>query len=66
MQEFIDRHGLTFQNMNDQTGELFSHFGVPSQPAWVLVSANGVVNTYLGAMQESLLERAFTDAIEGS
>ncbi len=66
MQAFIDRHGLTFQNMNDSTGELFSRFGVPAQPAWVFVSPKGAANTHLGPMEESSLDKALADTIAGS
>jgi hypothetical protein len=61
MQGFVDRHGITFQNMNDQTGELFSRFGVPAQPAWVFVTPDGSATTYLGAMAESLLDKTLAD-----
>ena len=61
MQDFVDRHGITFQNMNDQTGELFSRFGVPAQPAWVFVTPDGSATTHLGAMEESLLDKTLAE-----
>lgn len=66
MRAFIDRHGITFANMNDSTGEVFNHFGVPAQPAWVLVSPSGTATTYLGAMEETSLDKALTDTIAGT
>ena len=66
MQAFIDKYSLTFPNMNDSTGELFNHFGVPAQPAWVFVSPSGAATTYLGAMDESLLDAALADTIAGA
>lgn len=63
MQAFIDRHGITFATMNDSTGSLFAHFGVPSQPAWVFVSPNGTAKTYLGAMEPAALDKALTDTL---
>lgn len=66
MQAFIDRHGITFANMNDQTGDLFARFGVPAQPAWAFVSPNGKATAYLGAMEETALDAALTNAIAGN
>ena len=66
MQKFIDKYGITFQNMNDTTGDLFTHFGMPSQPAWVFVSPDGTVNTYLGAMEEAVLDNALNDVVAGA
>lgn len=66
MQAFIDRHGITFANMNDQAGELFARFGVPTQPAWAFVSPNGKATAYLGAMKETALDAALTNTIAGN
>jgi peroxiredoxin len=66
MQAFIDRHGITFPTLNDSTGELFSHFGVPAQPAWVFVSPNGTVTTNLGAMESPELDKALATTIAGT
>ncbi|CAB4895578.1 unannotated protein [freshwater metagenome] len=65
MQAFIDRHGITFQSMNDQTGALFAHFGVPAQPAWVFVSPDGTAKTYLGAMEPDVLDTALSNTMGG-
>ncbi len=65
MQEFEDRHGLTFPSLRDEDGELFAHFGVVSQPAWLFVSGDGTADLVLGAMpEEELAERleALADA----
>jgi peroxiredoxin len=51
-QAFVERHGLTFDNLIDPTGELFARFGVPAQPAWAFVAADGTVATVLGALGE--------------
>ncbi len=59
MQGFVDKYAITFQNLNDQTGELFAHFGVPSQPAWVFVNAAGEVDGFLGALEPEVMASAF-------
>ena len=42
-QEFVDRHGLTFPQISDPSGEVFSRFGVAYQPAFAIVTADGEV-----------------------
>lgn len=59
MQEFVDRHGLTFPNANDDAGEIFRRFEVPAQPAWAFVAADGTVTTHLGAMEPEDLASTF-------
>lgn len=66
MQDFINRHGITFPTMNDSTGELFSHFGVPAQPAWVFVSPKGNATTQLGPMETPELDAALALTIADS
>ena len=61
MQEFVQRHGVTFANMIDDDGSLFARFQVPVQPAWVFVSADGTADSRLGAMTEEELDRALAD-----
>jgi hypothetical protein len=61
MQEFVDRHGLTFPNVNDDPGVVFGHLGVPGQPAWVLVRPDGSADRLLGAADEAMLDALFTD-----
>ena len=54
MQQFEQRHGLTFDSLRDDDGRLYAHFGVPLQPAWVFVDAAGkatVVPTSLEAAE---------------
>ena len=46
---FIERHGLTFTNVHDEDGSIFSSFGVAGQPAWVFQGANGVREIVIGA-----------------
>lgn len=44
--------------MLDMNGELYEHFGVPAQPAWVFVTAAGVTKRHFGAMEPAELEAA--------
>jgi peroxiredoxin len=57
---FVNRHGLTFPQALDMNGELYEHFGVPAQPAWVFVTAAGVTKRHFGAMERAELEAALT------
>jgi hypothetical protein len=44
----------------DQTGDLFAHFQVPGQPAWVFVAPSGKATVHLGAMEKADLTAALT------
>lgn len=55
MQDFVGRHGLTFPNLRDDTGDIFTRFGVFGQPAWAFVDADGTVDTVFGALSEDEL-----------
>jgi peroxiredoxin len=61
-QGFIGKHGLTFPQVSDDPGEVFSRFGVPSQPALVVVRPDGSVEQYLGAVEPDQLEQLFAAA----
>jgi peroxiredoxin len=60
-QAFIDRYGLTFPQLSDDAGAVYERFGVPAQPAFVLVGADGQVETLLGAVDEATLDGLLTD-----
>jgi len=60
MQDFIDKHQLTFPNIKDNDGVIFAQFEVPYQPAWVFVQQNGTSQTSIGAMDEAALSAALT------
>ncbi len=60
-QGFIDKYSLTFPQISDDPGAVFSHFSVPGQPAFVIVDAAGEVQTLLGAVDESLLDSILAD-----
>lgn len=56
MQKFIDKHGLTFPQVNDDSATVFAHFDVPGQPAWVFIDAAGKGSQVLGALEEAQLD----------
>ena len=58
-QAFVDRYRITFPQGIDTQGELFAHFGVPGQPAWVFVGRDGRARTHLGELEPDELSRAF-------
>ena len=66
MQDFVDRHGITFQNVIDDDGSLFARFQVPVQPGWVFVDADGEATTSLGAKEPSELADELDDLLEGN
>ena len=59
---FIAKHGLTFPQVSDDAGDVFARFGVPSQPALVVVSPSGEVEQLSGAVDEALLDDVLTRA----
>ena len=62
-QAFVDKHSLTFPQISDDPGEVFSRFGVPYQPAMAIIDAAGTVKVSLGAVEESTLDAALTAAV---
>jgi hypothetical protein len=52
---FIDRHSLTFDNLDDTAAMIFSEYDIPSQPAWVFLNQEGILETRLGAMSKDAL-----------
>lgn len=62
-QGFVDRHGLTFPQVSDDDGVVFARFEVPAQPALVIISPDGEVQTLFGAVDEELLDDIIGDAI---
>ena len=55
MQAFVKRHGITFRNVRDDSGDLFARFGVPAQPAWVFVDSAGKATRVLGPQEKDAL-----------
>ena len=58
-QAFVDKYHLSFPQALDTQGELFAHFSVPGQPAWVFVGRDGTSLRHLDAMEPAELTKAF-------
>jgi AhpC/TSA family len=55
-QGFVDKYKLSFPQILDPgDGSLFAHFKVPSQPAWILMRADGSFQQLSGAVDEGQL-----------
>jgi peroxiredoxin len=59
---FVAEHGLTFPQVSDDPGDVFSRFGVPSQPALVVISPSGSVQQLFGAVDTALLDDVLSKA----
>lgn len=64
-QGFIDKYSLSFPQISDDPGTVFAHFGVPAQPALVVVNPKGESQTFLGAVDDASLQAVLTDASSG-
>jgi len=53
--EFIDRHSLTFDNLDDTAALIFGEYEIPSQPAWVFLNQDGILETRLGVVPQDEL-----------
>ena len=62
-QGFVDKYHLSFPQISDDPGDVFSRFGVPYQPAMAIIDAAGTVKVSLGAVEESALDAALTAAV---
>lgn len=60
-QSFIDDYGLTFPQVSDPDGEVFARFGVGSQPAVVVIAADGATTLLPGATNATELAEVLTD-----
>ena len=61
-QEFIDKYGLTFPQINDEAGSVFTRFEVAYQPAFVIVKADGSRETVAGSVSGDLLSQIVSEA----
>lgn len=61
-QEFIDKYALTFPQISDDPGDVFDRFGIPYQPAFVIVNTDGSTETISGAVDEELLGQIISEA----
>ena len=62
-QGFIDEHGLTFPQISDDPGAVFSRFDVAYQPAMVIVKTVGRIESIAGAVNGDLLDQIISEAI---
>ena len=62
-QGFVDKHGLTFPQIQDDPGDVFQRFDVAFQPAMVIVKADGTTETLAGAVDETLLNQIISESI---
>jgi hypothetical protein len=60
---FVDRYELTFPQIDDSSADVFSRFGLRSQPAIALVLPDGEVQTLMGAADEELLDSIISSSI---
>ncbi|MEI2706591.1 MAG: redoxin domain-containing protein [Ilumatobacteraceae bacterium] len=61
-QGFVDKHGLTFPTISDPDGDVYARFGIPAQPAMVVVNLAGDVMSRLGPVEAADLDAALEDA----
>ena len=61
-QGFIDKHGLTFPQINDDPGVVFSRFDVAFQPALAIVKTDGSIESVAGAVNSDLLDQIISEA----
>ena len=61
-QGFIDKYSLSFPQISDDPGTVFARFGVPGQPALVVVDPSGGTKVLLGALDDADLQAALTQA----
>ncbi|MEO5724131.1 MAG: redoxin domain-containing protein [Ilumatobacteraceae bacterium] len=64
-QGFIDKYSLSFPQISDDLGVVFAHFGVPAQPALVVVKPNGDAHVLLGAVDDPSLQSELAKAAAG-
>ena len=49
--------------MSDDPGDVYARFGIPAQPALVIIDAAGAVQQLFGAVDEDELDGLLTDAV---
>jgi peroxiredoxin len=60
-QGFVDKYKLSFPNLSDNDGQVFAHFGVPGQPAWVFIDSTGKATKKIGALSSDKVEQIVND-----
>lgn len=54
--DFIDEGRLTFPNVDDTSGDIYNRFGVPYQPAAVIIRPDGSSELLRGEFDADLIE----------
>ena len=62
IQDFVDRYGLGFTQLADLEGSVYTHFGITQQDTFVLVSADGDVETVDGYASDLDPQQLVADA----
>ena len=62
-ESFVDRYDLSFPQISDDAADVFTRFGVASQPAIAIIRPDGEVQTVLGAADEAFLDSLIEDAL---
>ncbi len=62
MQTFVDQHGLTFPQLSDADGSVYTRFGVTQQDTYVLVSAEGDRETVGSYSSDADVQQLVNDA----
>jgi hypothetical protein len=64
IRDFVEGYGLeAMDTVVDESGDLWSRFGVLGQPAWVFVDDAGESDLYQTALPEDELERILDEMI---
>lgn len=61
--EFIDRYELTFPQISDDGGEIYTRFEIPAQPGFAFILPSGEVQTLIGAADEAVLDSLISGAL---
>ena len=54
---------MTFPQIQDDPGDVFSRFGIAFQPAFVIVKTDGTTETVAGALNDELLAQIISESI---
>ena len=54
---------MTFPQLDDRNGDIYSHFQVVAQPAFIVIDPTGETQTMLGALDEDTFDDTVTAAI---
>ncbi len=63
MAGFVADYELDITNVSDESGDIWSRFGITSQPSWVFFNDDGTYETLFGALGAEGLESAIDDLV---